>query len=86
MRSLSLFLLLGASLVSLPTARAEDDGYQGDDGAQVDDYAAANADDGDDAAQYYDNGDDNNNDGYGAGDDYIKYYTDYAILPKRCIV
>jgi hypothetical protein len=87
MRSLSLLLLLGASLVPLPTAWAEDDGYQGDDyGAQGDDYAAANDDAGDDAAQEYSNGDDTNDDGYGAGDDYIKYYTDYAILPKRCIV
>jgi hypothetical protein len=29
-----------------------------------------------------------NSDGssYSAGNDYIKYWTDYAILPKRCIV
>ena len=32
------------------------------------------------AAQEYSNSD------YSQGDDYIKYWTDYAILPKRCIV
>ena len=25
-------------------------------------------------------------DQYAVGDDYIKYWTDYAILPKRCII
>ncbi|KAG7341779.1 hypothetical protein IV203_006871 [Nitzschia inconspicua] len=41
------------------------------------------ADQNDDAAaqgNYYSNAD------YSQGDDYIKYWTDYALLPKRCIV
>lgn len=72
-------MLLAASLLSLPTLAEQDDGN--------DDYAQG--DDGDDdAAQayYYNNGNDDNDDGFSAGDDYIKYWTDYAILPKRCIV
>jgi hypothetical protein len=36
--------------------------------------------------QYYSNNGQKNWDGYGAGDDYITYWTDFAILPKRCIV
>lgn len=39
----------------------------------------------DDGAAAYQN-DYNDGRGYSAGDDYIKYWTDYAILPKRCIV
>lgn len=38
---------------------------------------------GDDAAAQYNNYD---NAEYNQGDDYIKYWTDYALLPKRCIV
>jgi hypothetical protein len=84
LRNISLLLLLAVSLVSLPAVSAEenwDDGYQE---AQADDAAGD-----DDAAEeyYYDNVNyDNDNSEYGAGDDYIKYWTDYAILPKRCIV
>ena len=50
-----------------------------------DDYNDNGGDD-DDAAQayYYDNL--QNNGDYSAGDDTITYWTDYAILPKRCIV
>jgi hypothetical protein len=38
------------------------------------------------AAQDYYNDNIQNNGDYSQGDDYIKYWTDYAILPKRCIV
>jgi hypothetical protein len=79
---------------------AADDAYaaNGDDGAyQQDDAYAANGDDGaqqqddvvadDDAADQYYYANLNQDNGYfSAGDDYIKYWTDYAILPKRCIV
>ena len=41
----------------------------------------------DDAAQQYYYANLNQNDTYfSAGDAYIKYWTDYAIIPKRCIV
>lgn len=57
-----------------------DDGqYYGDDGAAEE----ANEDDAEQAYYYdniYSNGD------FSAGDDTITYWTDYAILPKRCIV
>mmetsp|Transcript_29700 Transcript_29700/g.49019 ORF Transcript_29700/g.49019 Transcript_29700/m.49019 type:complete len:418 (+) Transcript_29700:193-1446(+) len=70
-----------------------------DDAAAANDDAAAAGDD--DAANYNDDaaaaGDDDNyeadaaayDDDYAQsyeGDDYIKYWTEYAILPKRCIV
>ena len=91
MKNVPLCLLLATTtLVSLPSIRADDaagDDYYyqaaaGDDAGQDDDYAAQ----ADDAMQnyYYDNL--NDDDAYGAGDDYIKYWTDYALLPKRCIV
>ena len=50
--------------------------------------SSVSADDGnDDAAQkYYEDNGTRNWDGFGAGDDSITYWTDYAILPKRCIV
>ena len=64
----------------------DDDGGGNDDGnnANANDDGNANAN-GDDAVQRYQN---NANDDamFSAGDDYIKYWTDYAILPKRCIV
>jgi hypothetical protein len=89
-RNVSLLLLL--LLASLSTVSADqdyDDAYQaGDDAAEGDDAQGddAQGDDAqqandDDASQYYDDGS-----GFSAGDDYIKYWTDYAILPKRCIV
>ena len=70
-----LLLLLGAAVVCTNANDAE-----GDDAAAAegDDAAAA---EGDDAANY----DDDYAANY-AGDDYIKYWTEYAILPKRCIV
>ena len=76
------------------------DGYQNynnDDGQYQNydnnDYQNYNYDDGeenneDDAdaeqAYYYDNIYSNSD--FSAGDDTITYWTDYAILPKRCIV
>jgi len=80
-RKLSLLCLLALSLES--SLVSADDGYYNDDAAAADDGAAA-GDDG--AVAYGDDGADSRYDGYGAGDDYIKYWTDYAILPKRCIV
>ena len=78
MKYISVVLLLGLSfLIGIA---------HGEDGGGNDDGAAAN-DDGNAAAAYYDDaaavaaGDD-----YQQGDDYIKYWTEYAILPKRCIV
>ena len=61
--------------------------YYADDGGNDDGNGAGNDDAvGDDAAAqqyYYSN---LNDDGTFGNDDYIKYWTDYAILPKRCIV
>jgi hypothetical protein len=56
-----------------------DDQYQNDQGNEaVGDDDAANR-------YYYANL--NQDQGYfSAGDEYIKYWTDYAILPKACIV
>lgn len=67
--------------------------YNNDDGQYQNDYNNYNNynqnDDGaaeDDAEQayYYNNIYDNGD--FSAGDDTITYWTDYAILPKRCIV
>lgn len=75
MKNLLQIVLL--SLISVVTA---EEGYYNDDANQYN-Y------NGDDAADkyYYANmhQDDNS---FSAGDDYIKYWTEYAILPKRCIV
>lgn len=62
-----------------------DDGYaaNGDDAYQQQDDAAG---DDDAAQQYYYANLNQDNGSFSAGDDYIKYWTDYAILPKRCIV
>jgi hypothetical protein len=85
LRNLSLWFLVLVCLASLPTSFG--DGYDYNDG---DDNQGANGDDadnqggnGDDAAQQYSNVDDA---AQQYGDDYIKYWTDYALLPKRCIV
>jgi hypothetical protein len=89
-RNVSLLLLLVLASLSIVSADQDyDDAYQAGDDAQGDDAQGddAQGDDaqGDDAqgddAQQYDDGS-----GFSAGDDYIKYWTDYAILPKRCIV
>ena len=83
--------LLAAFTVLSASARAEDyaNGYEYGN----DDQAAAEAYYGnDDQVQAYQqekyaNGFDvNNNAELTQGDDYIKYWTDYALLPKRCIV
>ena len=47
------------------------------------DDAAAAADDG--GNQYYQQDDDDKSDNYSGGDDFIKYWTEYAILPQKCI-
>lgn len=49
----------------------------------ADDDAAAAADDG--GNQYYQQDDDDKSDNYSGGDDFIKYWTEYAILPQKCI-
>ena len=84
-RGFSSLLLLATLLMGVGTVGDED--QYGDDAAQYDDYNY-NADDaanGDDAqeAYYYDNIYSNSD--YSAGDDTITYWTDYAVLPKRCI-
>lgn len=83
-----LFLLALASVVAADQGYYyADDGYvaNADDGANREDDAVGD----DDAAQqyYYANLNQSKTNGYfSAGDNYIKYWTDYAILPKRCIV
>ena len=78
---LLILTVLGVSISVVAEQQANDDAAA----AQGDDAAAQNNDD---AAQayYYDNVQDDGD--YSAGDDAstIKYWTDYAILPKRCIV
>ena len=65
--------LLGCLFASLPsTVLSDQANYYGDDGG---------GGNGDDAVAYADDDDGNVDD-----DDYIKYWTEYAILPKRCIV
>lgn len=70
----------------LRLVRAAEQGYD-------DQYQAADDDDGDDGMEAYDDGEWEENAGntyvagsYEQGEDYIQYWTDYAILPKRCIV
>lgn len=55
---------------------AGDDDYYNDDGAAVADSA------------YYEDDNQGNYDNYyyEEGEDYIQYWTDFAILPKRCVV
>jgi len=83
-RQTSLSLILAAcGLISfLSCSRAEeagyDDLYNGDDGNA---YNNRGGNDDDDGMQSY-----NKQYSYQKGDDYIKYWTEYAILPKRCIV
>mmetsp|Transcript_9552 Transcript_9552/g.20653 ORF Transcript_9552/g.20653 Transcript_9552/m.20653 type:complete len:410 (+) Transcript_9552:186-1415(+) len=81
LRSLFLALVVvGVSVVAEQQAY-DDAAVQGDDAAQAanDDGAAAEEYD-----YYYDNTDYGG--AFSAGDDTIQYWTDYAILPKRCIV
>lgn len=91
-RPLLLALLLGVLFLSQMSnaedyydagddAAAADDGAAGDDGAAAaDDGAAAAGDD-----QYYKAKDDDDAEASYVGDDYIKYWTEYAVLPKKCI-
>ena len=72
-------LLLGGSIVVAEEADDYNDYDAQDDG----NAAAANNDDAE-QAYYYDNIYSNSD--FSAGDDTITYWTDYAILPKRCIV
>lgn len=81
-------ILLGGLLV-IDVSQAEDYYAAGDDGYDDDDAAAADDNAGDDgnANGYYYR---QNVDDYAApddyvGDDYIKYWTEYAVLPKKCI-
>lgn len=76
-----LLALLRFSIIVTAEQQANDD-YN-----NYNDDAAAADDDGDDDAEqayYYDNI--YSNADYSAGDDSITYWTNYAILPKRCIV
>jgi hypothetical protein len=62
------------------TVKAEDGAYYAaDDGGNGDD---GNGDDG--ANRYYQD-DDDKMDNYSGGNDFIKYWTEYAVLPKKCI-
>lgn len=89
-----LFLLALASFAAADQGYYNDDAYTynaGDDGyvANADDAAYQQDDavgDDDGAQQYYYANLNQDNGYYSAGDDYIKYWTDYAILPQRCIV
>lgn len=91
-------LALGSLVAAEQNYYYGDDQYQanqvddaaGDDAAAAGDDAAAAGDDavGDDdfADQYYYANLNQDNGYFSAGDEYIKYWTDYAILPKACIV
>ena len=90
--SLVLFatFLLGVTFVGAEDQYTDDaqqydyDNYDNyDNNYNVDDAAAQ--ENGDDAVDeyYYDNIYSNGD--YSAGDDVITYWTDYAVLPKRCI-
>ena len=74
MRRLSKLCLV----VLLSLASAEQGNY--DDAYAVDDNAN------DDGNDYYYASTNQDSTMFSAGDDYIKYWTDYALLPKRCIV
>lgn len=78
-----LLLSLTASCVFRITEAADDQGAGDDDFYNDDDAAVADeAYDQDDRAA----GDQNYDFYYEEGVDYIQYWTDYAIYPKRCIV
>ena len=78
----SLFLALVVVGVSVVAEQQvyDDAAVQGDDAAQ-----AANDDGAAEEYEYYYDTTDYGGD-FSAGDDTIQYWTDYAILPKRCIV
>ena len=60
------------------------DNYNNYNNYNADDAAAQEAEEEAEQEYYYDNI--YSNADYSAGDDVITYWTDYAILPKRCIV
>ncbi len=89
-RRFSSLLLFATFLLGVTIVGAED--QYGDDAAQYDNYDDYNNNyNADDAAQqddavdeyYYDNIYSNSD--FSAGDDQITYWTNYAVLPKRCI-
>jgi hypothetical protein len=97
---LSIFLVLLLGLLSTfeqaSAANYYDDAAAGDDAAADDAAADDGGNGGDDAAAAYyaaDDGGNNQNAYYNFddaaanydGDDYIKYWTEYAVLPKKCI-
>ena len=79
-KKISLCALLAINLLAAPGVLADDGGN--DDGANN------NNNNGDDDAyqKYFANNGEKNWDGFGAGNDNIQYWTDYAIYPDRCIV
>ncbi|CAJ1929109.1 unnamed protein product [Cylindrotheca closterium] len=86
-KKLSLCALLAINLLAAPGVLADDGG---NDDANNNNNNNNNGDDaanGDDAYQkYFANNGQKNWDGFGAGNDNIQYWTDYAIYPDRCIV
>ena len=76
-----------ALLISLSSRSAVAEDYNGYNDYYEENYGDDNVNDGgnnngnDDAVQGY-----NDNYGYNQNDDAIQYWTNYAILPKRCIV
>ena len=73
------FVSLSVTLLAIAVSRsvAEQQAYN-------DDQAAADDDANNAYSNYYDSS--QYNGAFSAGDDTITYWTDYAILPKRCIV
>ena len=73
-------------LALLAMASAEQGYYQynNDDANNYQNYDANGAEDAADRYYYANMHQDDTT--FSAGDDYIKYWTDYALLPKRCIV
>lgn len=70
-------ILLG---LALPFAALAAD-YYGDDAAAADDAAGDDGNNGDDGNSYYK--DDDDAAAAYDGDDFIKYWTEYAVLPKK---
>lgn len=84
--SISFYLSVALSLFASSTFRVQGAYY--DDGAAAaddgdDQYYAAAADDGGNG--YYQDDDDDAANKALYGDDYIKYWQEYAVLPKKCI-
>ena len=88
--SLVLFatFLLGVTFVGAEDQYNDDaqqydyDNYDNNYNNYMDDAAQENGDDA--VEEYYDDNIYSNSD-YSAGDDVVTYWTDYAVLPKRCI-